>query len=60
MNEFIAFRQDYLKVPNKIGELEVSEEQQNSLKAGEAVKLENMIDKQGGKFSVYVQKMKKK
>ena len=47
-------KQDGVRIPNKLGGVQLSDEQRSGLKKGEVVHVENMIDKKGQRYNAYV------
>lgn len=53
-------KQDGVRIPNKLGGTELSEEQRTGLKKGDVIYVENMIDKKGERYNAYVKVNKDK
>ncbi len=47
-------RQDGVRIPHKLGGVELADEQRSNLKKGDVIFVENMIDKKGKKYNAYV------
>jgi hypothetical protein len=54
-NELVAFRKEWLKVPNAYKSVTLDEKQKQELGEGKAVRVENMISTKGTPFSIDVQ-----
>ena len=54
-NELVAFRKDWLKVPDTYKGVQLSDEQKQKLGEGKAVSVEDMISKNGKPFNADVQ-----
>ncbi len=46
--------QDGVRIPNKLGGVQLSEEQRSTLKKGDVIYVENMIDKKGQPYNAYI------
>ena len=47
-------KQDEVRIPSKLGGIELSDEQRSSLKKNDVIYVENMIDKKGQRYNAYV------
>ncbi|BFM45070.1 DUF3945 domain-containing protein [Flavobacterium sp. CFS9] len=54
-NEVVAFRADYIKIPDEIKGVKLSEDQKQTLLEGKPLALEGMISKKGEPFDATVQ-----
>ncbi len=54
-NEFVALRQDWMKIPEVFKDVTLSAEQKQDLKNGKSVNMEGMISKKGEPFSAPIQ-----
>ncbi|SHG38879.1 DUF3945 domain-containing protein [Flavobacterium defluvii] len=54
-NEVVAFRADYIKIPDEIKGVKLSEDQKQTLLEGKPLPLEGMISKKGEPFDATVQ-----
>jgi hypothetical protein len=54
-NELVAYRKEWLKVPDTYKGVQLNEEQKRELGEGKAVKVDNMISQEGKPFSREVQ-----
>ena len=54
-NELVAYRKEWVTVPENYKSVQLSEEQRQKLGEGKATRIENMISSKGAKFSADVQ-----
>jgi hypothetical protein len=54
-NELVAFRQEHVKIPESIKNVELNAQQKQDLSEGKAVWIEGMTSKKGTDFSAFVQ-----
>ena len=47
-------KQDGVRIPNKLGGVQLNDKQRGDLKKGDVVYIENMIDKKGERYNAYV------